>query len=606
MIGADYTVAVDGATAVQQLFLSSANATLGGTGPLTVGSGGFNWSAGTIATTVVTASGNLGTSTAGLICTIAATGTLRLTSGNSFYMYGQLTNAGTLDTGSGGPTIVVEQGSLILDTGSTMSGTAVIRLEDFSSVTLNGSAPFTSIEVSLLGGIVQGSGTHTGKSLSFYQGSISGVTLNVQNINLVATNSKTLINATINQSSIGSWNTSCTLTAQGTSRWTIQPGALLQATPTGFGGLGGTAALATTAGGTFQFENNGTINLGANVFTWGLSIGNGVTFSNGGTLSAQGSNVSVAAGATFENTGVIFATTSTLNVPDTATLTNFSAGTLTGGTWQLVNTTVNFGTRQVTTIGPGTSIELNGASTSFPALAGLTQNNGTLLVTTGATFTPTAATVATAGTIEAGPGGTFAKGIAVQSGGTVTGAGTVTGVVAVQPGGRLAPGNGVGTLTVNAPVTVNGGTGTIWDVSFTGVAPNTPATASTQASRLALSGSATLNLAATSADKITLNLMQVGGTLTPQQPVSYVIATAASGSNFQTNGGGFSFDPSQFDVTFAGFGGVTTFDLSVVGNDLVIQFIPVPEPVSVLAIAFLVPAIPLGVGKLRKRLVAFL
>jgi len=150
--GTDYTVSVDGATAVGGLTLSSANATLGGPGPLTVGTSGLNWTAGTLATTLVTATVNLGTSPAGQVGTIAPTGTLRLTGGNTVTVYGQLTNAGLLDTGSSGSTIVVEQGNLILDTGSTMTGNALVRLQDSGRLTLNGSAPFTSVELSTLGG----------------------------------------------------------------------------------------------------------------------------------------------------------------------------------------------------------------------------------------------------------------------------------------------------------------------------------------------------------------------------------------------------------------------------------------------------------------------
>jgi hypothetical protein len=47
--GSNYTATVDGSFSVAGLTLSSANATLGGTsGPLTIGNGGFIWSAGTI------------------------------------------------------------------------------------------------------------------------------------------------------------------------------------------------------------------------------------------------------------------------------------------------------------------------------------------------------------------------------------------------------------------------------------------------------------------------------------------------------------------------------------------------------------------------------
>ena len=51
--------------------------------------------------------------------------------------------------------------------------------------------------------------------------------------------------------------------------------------------------------------------------------------------------------------------------------------------------------------------------------------------------------------------GTGSGAVNVQSGATLGGAGIISGVVNLQSGGRLAPGNSIGTLTINSPLTMN-------------------------------------------------------------------------------------------------------------------------------------------------------
>ncbi len=487
--------------------------------------------------------------------------------------------------------------------------------------------PHTALVVQMTGSnaTLGGTGplTVTGNSSSnflFNAGTISGLTVNTNALQLDSLNSQSFLNnATVNITGTGGgWTMQSSLVGQGASRVTVLPGAqfAIRAATTSLNAAG-TATLSTTGGGTLQFDNNGTVALGLVTFApWTLTIGNGVTFNNAGTFTTLRARVIVSAGGTLNNSGsftvdpgsssdepsqlmnsgTVAMLGGTFSVPDGAALNNFSSGLLSGGTWRAVNAGFDFGTRSITSIAASTTVELSG-SASFPALNSLVQNSGTLRVLGGATFKPTGASINTNGTVEVGSGSTFAKGIVVQSGGILTGAGTIGGAVTVQAGGRITPGSGVGTLTVNAPVTVNGGTGTTWNISFVGVPSNTPATASTQASRIAV-GSSTLNLAASSANPITLNLILAGGTPTMHQPVSYVVATAASGTNYQTNGGSFAFDASQFNVTTAGFVGVDSFQLIVIGDNLVLQFVPVPEPAFVLTAA-LALALPAGIRRFR-------
>jgi hypothetical protein len=462
-------------------------------------------------------------------------------------------------------------------------------------------------------------------NLLLNSGTLSGLTVNTHDIQLDNLGSQNFLNnATVNiagNDGLG-WTMQSSLIGQGASRVTVMSGATLPIhASTTSSNPAGTATLGTAGGGTLRFDNNGTVALGLGTFElWTLNIGNGVTFNNSGTLTTQRARVAVSAGGILNNSGsltispapnpgnldqasaltnagTITALGGTFSVPDLATLDDFSSGLLSGGgTWRAVNAGFDFGTRAISSLAAGTTVELNGAA-SFAALNSLVQNSGTLRILGGAAFVPTAGTVNTNGTIEVGAGSNFGKRITVQSGGILTGSGTIDGAVTVQSGGRLSPGNGVGTLTVNAPVVVNGGTGTTWDVSFTGVPTNTPATASSLASRITVTGTSTLNLVTTSSNKITLNLIPAGGSIPFGQPVNYVIATATTGSNFQSNGGTFTYDPSQFTVTTSGFTGVTNLSLIIVDNNLVLQFVPVPEPGTVAGVIGLVAA----VGLMRRR-----
>jgi hypothetical protein len=343
-----------------------------------------------------------------------------------------------------------------------------------------------------------------------------------------------------------------------------------------------------TGGGSFLVVNGGFTNTGT-VTVNGLSgktstVTVAGTWTNAGTFTANDFT-------TLTNNGTIVSQSGTFTVPNAATITNYNGatGTLTGGTWRALNAGFNFGGRAITTLASTTTVELSGASAGFAALTPLTQNNGLLRVLNGAFFAPTAALVNTAGTIEIGTDATFAKAIVVQSAGVLRATGgSVTGPVTVQTGGRFSSAGITQPLTTPGNFTINGGSGTIWDISFNGVPANTPATASTQAGRLALTGSATLNQVASSSSKINLTLVYTGsGQFPANQQVNYIIASGpagSAGSAFKTNGGAFAFDPNQYSISASNFSSVQSYSLIVVGDNLVLQFVPVPEPTTLLAV----------------------
>ena len=65
--------------------------------------------------------------------------------------------------------------------------------------------------------------------------------------------------------------------------------------------------------------------------------------------------------------------------------------------------------------------------------------------------------------------------------------------------------------------------------------------------------------------------------------MSYTIATKDPGAFFQVNGETFSFDSTRYSFETVGFPGATDYSLSVIGDQLVLTFTPVPEPGAALA-----------------------
>lgn len=77
-----------------------------------------------------------------------------------------------------------------------------------------------------------------------------------------------------------------------------------------------------------------------------------------------------------------------------------------------------------------------------------TVNGGTLRIEGDQSLATGAFTVNASGTLSSSAGGLVVSAVDVQSGGTLAGNGTLSGAVNIASGGRLAPGNSPGTLTV--------------------------------------------------------------------------------------------------------------------------------------------------------------
>ena len=174
----------------------------------------------------------------------------------------------------------------------------------------------------------------------------------------------------------------------------------------------------------------------------GLTVGTGVnTFNNAGTFRKSSGAGTSGVGLTFNNTGSIEVQSGTLSL--TYSLTQYAGNILTGGEYTIGNgasvvlpsgSNISVNQAKVTLVGTG----------SFSKLAGLTSNQGTLVIDTGATFEP-ATNVMNSGLITVN--GTFSPtSLTLVAGGKLKGLGVINAPVTTQIGAIVTPGNSPGIL----------------------------------------------------------------------------------------------------------------------------------------------------------------
>ena len=183
----------------------------------------------------------------------------------------------------------------------------------------------------------------------------------------------------------------------------------------------------------------------------------------GGTLTVGGYSSGVGApSGTLTNNGTWAATGGTLTFGSIA-VTNFSAGTLTGGTWQASGTGILRGfssgvtTDAATIVVDGSSAKIyTGSSGTTNALTGLASISGGLTIQNGYNLTIAPSTLSNTGTVKVGTGSTLAGpgGFTyTQTAGSTSGAGTIIANV-TNSGGTTYP-SGVGGIGGTLAVTGN-------------------------------------------------------------------------------------------------------------------------------------------------------
>jgi hypothetical protein len=561
--------------------------------------------------------------------TVANGATLSVNPGVLNLNGGSVTGAGTIRIDGGGtmtiPTgVTVPAGTTLDYVRGTITGAGVLNLSGpFNFALFDSNSVSGSVTVNASGG---GSWTGGGTPrISTGTVNLTGLTTAWSGADITFTNSGAL---GIASGATLQLNDDHGITVTGGTPSVSVGGTYLKAGGTGTSTIPAGVNLAITSTGVLDVES-GTVTLraptaNAGTIQVGATTAGALTFDQATTLTGTGqitvgpvgtlnvnlptaaTTITVPAGMTFANSGTVLVTQGTFKIDPAAVLSNYTAGTLTGGTWQAQNAVIDFGGRPVGTIAATAAVELTGSTASVTGLTALTQVNGKLRLVAGATVTPVAA-VNVSGTVEAS--GTLGTAVTVQSGGTLTGSGTVNGIVTVQSGGAVAPGPGPYAAPGTAQLTVgttnlNGGSQYVWELNSWVANPS----AGGQYDQLRGTSGAKLNLAgASNLNPVTIKIVSLNGTapgllpnFDPAASRSWVIADFSNGNG--TNGvqsfnaGGFVLDTS----TFANAPGTTQFALSTdLGtNQLLLTYNPVPEPLGAIAVA----ALALAAGVRRRRI----
>jgi outer membrane autotransporter protein len=359
-------------------------------------------------------------------------GTLQLAPGASLAATGALTvNGGTFDLGNNVQTVgaLAGTGGTIALGSGTLTTASTTNTSLASAITGSGSL------------VKQGGGTLTLTGASNYSG---GTTIAGGLINFAAANNL------------------------GTGTITLNGGGLQWAAGTNQIDISGRLAPLGTNGGTFDTNGNNV------TFATALSGPGGLTKSGLGTLTLSGSNTYQ--GGTTVNAG-------TLQLAPGASLLAGSALTLTGGTFA-INGNASLGalsgTGGVINLISGTLTADSSSNTTLAAAitgggAFTKAGSGTLSLTGANTYT--GPTTVNGGTLAVN--GSITSNVNVNVGGTLGGSGVINGNVTTL--GTLAPGNSIGTLTVNGNYVQSAGSTYAVEVNAAG-----------QSDKLIVAGTATI------------------------------------------------------------------------------------------------------------------
>jgi hypothetical protein len=469
----------------------------------------------------------------------------------------QATNGGTINLG--GTFTTADLGGTINGTGGSLNITGSLNNASATLVAPDGGGVYTLYAGTITGGTVNGSAL----AFSSSGGTLNGTTMNgsftlpaAAPVIFTAENDTTFTGGT----TAFATSTTDTVYLNGT-------GTALAIAPTetwsgSLNILGQAANLAVVNQGTMDF-NGGSNGINGN--------GNGLSFSNGGTVLVNGGTL-------------------TLGLPSGDTITNLAGNTLTGGTWEVFNGgTLSFRatsnavvTNSATIVlsGIGSTLQTNtGVGPSYQSLEQtLVTNNGTLEVLANRNFAAGNGIV-NSGTIQLGGGTLTAPSLANNAGSVLSGYGTfaptggttIGNAVLVSPGSASAN-NYVNTISFSTPLTLGQGGTYMFDLM------NASGTAGTGYDTINIGGN--LTITATPASPFTIAVESINpGTGTPGlanfnnfQPYTWKLLSSGTLSGFSAS------DFVINDSSFTNGLGIGSFFISSAGNNIFLNFTPVPEP----------------------------
>jgi autotransporter-associated beta strand protein len=303
-------------------------------------------------------------------------------------------------------------------------------------------------------------------------------------------------------------------------------------------------------------------------------------------LLASGTDVK-RLGAINASGGAVFSGTIDMNAANNVFLTaqsstdrlTFSGPMTNGGT--ALNITID---------GQGTVV-YSGANKSYNSATVV--NSGTLVIANGTQYTGDGGWSVSAGAKMVVNGVLSGIGALTLNGGTLAGSGTVNKTLSLENGDHIAPGDTVGTITLGANLTfasggfydwqirdADGGPGTGWDFITINGGLNITAAA----------GQFVIDV-----DSLTLSDM-------PGLAADFNSSTGYVWKILGTTTGITGFDASKFTVNASGFQNTAggQWFVSQTGNDLYLNYSPIPEPSTWMLLTFVAISAVIGVRLRRK------